>query len=173
MNKTKKLIVTALMAAVMCVISPFTIPISGGVGISMGIMIVFLMSYILEFPMGLVSCLVYILIGIIGLPVFQGFQGGIGVILGPTGGFIAGYIFIGFIVGLFVKLGNGKRVFFVIGAIIGLIVCYIMGCLWYMYLMEAGFKVAVMVCVIPYIFFDLLKIGIVCAIGPVLKKNIY
>lgn len=172
MSKTKKLVLIALTAAFMCVLSPISIPLGGGVGISLGIFVVVLTSYLLEAPMGVVSCGIYLLIGLLGLPVFAGFNGGVGAFVGPTGGFLVGYIFVALLAGVFAKIGKGKIFVFIFGAAIGLLICYMLGVLWYMYVMKVKLVPAIFVCVVPYVLFDLVKITIACIIGPLLKKNI-
>ena len=172
MSKTKKLVMVALMAALMCVISPITIPIAGGVGASLGVFMVVLIAYLLEFPMGLVCCMIYLLLGLVGIPVFSCFQGGLGAFMGPTGGFLVGYIALGSVAGFFVKIGKGNRWVFVGGALGGLLICYILGTLWYMVVTEVNLMVAIATCVAPYVVFDIIKIAVVCIIGPVFKKNI-
>lgn len=172
MSNTKKLVITGLMSALMCVLSPFSLPLFGGIGLSLGIMVVLFMAYVLELPMGTISCGIYILLGIVGLPVFAGFSGGIGVLLGPTGGFIGGYIILSLIAGIFVKIGKGNRLVFFGGALFGLLCCYLLGTLWYMHVSNVSFVPAITVCVLPYVIFDIVKIVIVCILGPILKKNI-
>ncbi len=172
MSKTRKLAMVALMAALMCILSPITIPVAGGVGANLGVFMVVLMAYILEFPMGIASCAIYLLLGLVGLPVFAGFQGGVGVFMGPTGGFLIGYLALGAVSGLFLKIGKGNRWIFASGAAVGLVICYILGALWYMAVIKVKFLTAIVTCVAPYVVFDIIKITVVCIIGPVFKKNI-
>ena len=100
-NKTKEITLIALMAAVMCILGPISlaIPISP-VPISLGTLAIYLASYLLGMKRGTISCLIYLLIGIVGLPVFTGFTGGIGKVMGPTGGYMIGYIFLVLCTGL-------------------------------------------------------------------------
>ena len=172
MSKTKKLVLAALTAAFMCILSPISIPLGGGVGIGLGIFVVVLTSYLLEVPMCVVSCGMYLLIGLLGLPVFAGFNGGVGAFVGPTGGFLIGYIFVSLLAGVFAKIGKGKILIFILGTVLGLLICYSLGTLWYMYIMKVKLVPAIFVCVVPYVIFDLVKIAIACVVGPILKKNI-
>ena len=172
MFKTKKMIVAALMAAVMCILAPISIPVSGGIGISLGVFVILLMAYLLEFPMCIASCIVYLIMGFIGLPVFAGYQGGLGVLMGPSGGFLIGYILLVSIAGSFSLIFKGKRILFAVGAFVGLLLCYLLGILWYMHIMKVGFIASVMVCVVPFIAFDIIKILLVSMIGPIIKKRV-
>ena len=85
----KKITFTALMTAVMCILSPLSIPI-GPVPITLSVACVFLCVYTLGAKLGSVACGIYILLGLVGLPVFSGFAGGPAKLFGPTGGYIVG-----------------------------------------------------------------------------------
>ncbi len=94
---------TALAAALICILSPFTImlPISP-VPISLTIFAIYIAVYAVGMKWGLAATALYILIGLVGLPVFSGFSGGAGKLLGPTGGYIIGYLFVALISGFFI-----------------------------------------------------------------------
>lgn len=171
-NKVKTLVLTGLFTALLCVISPITIPFPGGIGVTLSVFMVLLITYVAGFKIGLICCLLYLLIGAVGLPVFSGFQGGLGCITGPTGGYLIAYPVMVMTAGLFTKIGKGKKVFSVIGNCIGVFVCYMLGNLWYMYTMNVNFCQALLVCVLPFVGFDIIKIVLVCIIGPIIKKHI-
>ena len=90
-NKTYALAMTALMAAVTCVLAPMAIPI-GPVPISLTNLAIYLSLYLLGWKWGTASYVVYMLIGMVGVPVFSGFTGGLGKLAGPTGGYIIGFV---------------------------------------------------------------------------------
>ena len=90
-TKTYSLVVTALMAAVTCILAPLSIPI-GPVPISLTNFAIYLSLYVLDWEKGTISYLVYLLIGFAGVPVFSGFTGGVAKLAGPTGGYIIGFI---------------------------------------------------------------------------------
>lgn len=171
MSKVKNLAYIGLMSAIMCILSPITIPLSGGVGITLGIFVIMFMTYVMGMGRTLICYGIYLLLGIVGLPVFAGFQGGIGVILGPTGGFLVGYVAVVVSVGLMLKIKE-KRLFLVIGSVIGLLLCYLSGCLWYMHIMDVNFVGALWMCVIPFVAFDAIKVAMVCVVGPPCKKRV-
>ena len=86
----------ALMSALLCVVSPMSIPI-GEVPISLATFIIYVSVWVLG-PYGAsLSVMVYLFLGIVGLPVFSGGAGGIGKLAGPTGGYLAGYIILVFL----------------------------------------------------------------------------
>ena len=88
----------ALMAAVMCFMGPLSIPI-GEVPVSFTNLIIYLSVYLLGMKMGTASCIVYLLLGMVGLPVFSGYSGGMAKLAGPTGGYLIGFIFMALICG--------------------------------------------------------------------------
>lgn len=171
MSKVKNLAYIGLMAAIMCILSPITIPLGGGVGITLGIFVILFMTYVIGMGRALIAYGIYLLVGLVGLPVFAGFQGGIGAFAGPTGGFLVGYIPVIISVGLMLKIKE-NRLFLVLGSMIGLLMCYILGCLWYMHVMNVDFVGALWICVIPFVVFDAIKIAMVCVIGPPCKKRV-
>ena len=96
-NQTKgvdvrRLALIALFAAVICVLSPLAIPLSGGVPISLATLAVMLAGAVLGPIDGMLATLVFLALGMVGVPVFSAYQTGIGVLFGKTGGFILGYI---------------------------------------------------------------------------------
>lgn len=98
------------MTAVICVLSPFAIAIPvSPVPISLATFAIYLTVIILDWEDGTISVLVYVLLGFAGAPVFTGFTGGAGKVLGPTGGYIIGYIFLAFIEGAFVDGARKAR----------------------------------------------------------------
>ena len=103
-NKTsesvKNIALIGLMTAVICIIGPIsvTLPFTP-VPISLQIFAIYITAYALGFSRSIVSTGIYLLLGAVGLPVFSGYQGGFSRLVGPTGGYLVGYIFIALIVG--------------------------------------------------------------------------
>ena len=99
----------ALMAAIISVLGPLSIPLPfTPVPVSFTIMAVYLTTYLLGAKTGTVSVIIYILLGLAGVPVFSGFTGGAAKLVGPTGGYIIGFIFIAVIGGIFVDKFKGN-----------------------------------------------------------------
>ena len=157
----RKLSFVALMAVVISVCSWITIPFT--VPFTMQTFAVFCAVLILGGKYGTMSIGLYILLGAVGLPVFSGFAGGIGHILGPTGGYILGFLFIGFLFTLCEPYIRGKKVLVFICLLMGLFVCYLIGTLWFAQVKSAGGEELsllsiIAVCVLPYIIPDVLKL---------------
>lgn len=98
-TNTYAMAVTALMTAVTCILAPLSIPI-GPVPISLTNFAIYLSLYLLDWKKGTISYILYLLLGLVGLPVFSGFTGGIGKLAGPTGGYIIGFIPMAIIAGI-------------------------------------------------------------------------
>ena len=113
---TYQMAVTALMAAVMCVLGPLTVPI-GAVPISLANFVICLTAWLLGPKFGTLSVAVYLCIGLIGVPVFSGYGAGLAKIAGPTGGYLVGYLLLALIGGLFIEKSNGNPVVSGIGLV--------------------------------------------------------
>jgi len=169
-QKTMQMAEMALMSAVLCVISPFTIPVPASpVPLSLALFGVYLSAMLLGVKKGTLSVLIYLLLGSVGLPVFSGFSGGIGMLAGPTGGYLIGYVLCATLVGGLANretFGKGKCLFrrkfvrLVFAMVMGTLACYLFGTVWFMLIMEGTYTVAqaLLVCVVPYLLFDVIKI---------------
>ena len=104
--KTKDMILTAMLTAVLAVLSIINIPMPSGVPITLQTFAVALCGYVLGSRWGTLSTFLYVLIGTIGVPVFAGMQAGVGILLGPTGGFLFGFIPMAFLAGFGIKSKN-------------------------------------------------------------------
>lgn len=169
-NNIYTLTLTALMTAVTCILAPMSIPI-GPVPISFTSLAICLSLYLLGWKNGTMSYILYLLIGILGLPVFSGFTGGIGKLAGPTGGYIIGFIPMAILVGLIIEK-NSNRIAHIIGMILGMIICYIFGTAWFCIVMDSNISVALTLCVLPFIPGDIIKILAAVSVGPMIKDRV-
>ena len=154
---TFQMTLIAVMAAITCILGPLSIPIPiSPVPISLTNLAIYLTVCLLGWKFGTISYLIYLLIGIAGLPVFSGFSSGFAKLLGPTGGYLIGFIPMAIICGFaFEKFSNRGM------QIVGLAI-------------EAHltFYQALLAGVIPYIPGDLVKIILVVLAGPIVKKRL-
>ena len=126
---------------------------------------------------GSLAVLVYILLGLVGLPVFAGFSGGVGVLFGTTGGYIIGFLASALLMwGIETVCGRGKIVL-AVSMVLGLVVCYAIGTLWFMVVYAktsgaVGLGTVLGWCVIPFIIPDLIKIGIALLLTERFRKVI-
>jgi biotin transport system substrate-specific component len=162
-KKAKDISLIALFSAIIVICSLITIP--SAIPFTLQTFAIFLCLNILGAKKGIISILIYIFLGVIGLPVFSGFNGGIGALLNVTGGYIIGFIFsaLTFWWVTFVFNKKPKKLINLIASFMGLIVCYIFGTLWYVLLYikngdTMSFTSALTICVLPFIIPDILKI---------------
>ncbi|GAI16703.1 unnamed protein product [marine sediment metagenome] len=109
--------------------------------------------------MGASSQIIYVLLGIIGLPVFAGFKAGIGILFGPTGGFLFGFIISAYIIGKIIELKKEKNIFYyLLAGLIGTLIIYIIGITQLSLVTDMGIKKALTVGMLPFLPGDILKI---------------
>lgn len=168
---TYQMAVTALMAAVLCVIGPLSVPI-GAIPISLSNFVISLTVWLLGPKFGTLSVAIYLALGAVGMPVFSGYGGGLAKLAGPTGGYLIGYLAMALIGGLFVEKSKGNPVVSGIGLVIGVAVSYVFGTAWFVFQMGCELSYALAVCVYPFIAFDLAKVIVACVIGALLRKRL-
>ena len=106
------------------------------------------------------------------MPVFAGFSGGPGALLGPTGGYILGFLVMVLVAGPFVDRSGGHFLPDFAGMILGTALCYALGTAWFVCLMDCPFWYALTVCVLPFIPLDLVKIGLASTLGSLLRRSL-
>ncbi|MBQ8823235.1 MAG: biotin transporter BioY [Lachnospiraceae bacterium] len=169
---TARMTQIALMTAVICVISPWVIVVPfSPVPLSFSLFAVLLAAYLLGAMDGCICCGLYLLLGGLGLPVFSGGVGGPGKLLGPTGGYLVGYLAVAGITGYVVNCFKRKMLVHFGGMLLGVCVCYLLGTLWLSVNMDIGMLEGLMVGVVPYLPADLLKMVLVCILGRELRKR--
>lgn len=172
-NSVQDIVFIGLITAITCIAAPFSIPIPfSPVPISLTNLVIYFSIILIGLRKGTVSYLVYLFIGLIGLPVFSGFSGGLSKIAGPTGGYLIGFIFMAIISGYFVEKFSGKLYMYVVGMVLGTIVDYAFGTIWLSYQLNLSFVQGLFMGVIPYIIGDIIKIIIAVSVAPVIKKRI-
>lgn len=157
-KKIKSITFIALMGAFICVLAPFSIPI-GVVPISLATFAIYIVASLLGGWKGFLATLVYICIGAIGIPVFSSFQGGMHIITGVTGGYILGYLPCALITGRLISFRKKHFWIYPVAMILGTMVCYMIGTIWYMGMTKSTLWSSLMICVVPFLLWDLVKIA--------------
>ena len=157
----------ALFTAAMAVCGWLSVPL-GDIAVSLQTFGLFLTLGLLGGRMGFAVCLVYLSLGVVGVPVFTGFQAGLGVLLGPAGGYLWG-----FTAAALVYWVCEDRLPQWLGMILGMTACYLCGTAWYYFTYaDSGLWAVVLKCVIPYIVPDALKITLALTLAPNLKYKL-
>ena len=160
----------AVSAAMLCAAGPWTLQI-GPIPLSICTLVIYLLPYAMGWRWSTVVVCIYLLLGAAGIPVFSGFGGGIGKLLGPTGGYLIGYILLVIVCGLFVDRfpQKGMRR---LGMALGTGVLYVCGTAWFCIQTGQTLLPALAACVLPFLPGDWLKIEAALYLGPALYRKI-
>lgn len=179
-SNLRSFVFCAMCCALTCVLAIIEIPI-GAVPITFATVGVYFASGLLKPMFAFFSQVLYIILLAVGLPFAAGAKGGLGVLLGPTGGYIIGYALMAFVAGSIYdfieksKSGNSGKfsryIFFIIACEIGTFVCYLFGLFWFIFVTKMDFVKAFSVCVLPFLPGDFIKI-LVSALVVFRVKNI-
>ena len=172
-NRIIRLTSTALMVAIIAICSWITIKLPiNAVQFTMQTFAIFAALFILGGKLGTLAIAVYVAIGAIGVPVFSGFNGGIGILAGPTGGYIFGFVFSGLVYMFAEKIANKNFLMRILVALSAHLVCYISGTLMFTLVNPYGYGLiaSITACVLPFIIPDLLKILLAAFIADRVKN---
>lgn len=161
----------SVMTALMCVLGPLTIPL-GPIPFSLLPMMVSLSVCVLGTKNGSAAVLIYLIMGAAGLPVFGGYSGGLGVVAGPTGGYLVGFIFMAFAGGVISDIRPESEVLRFFGLCCGLFVLYQFGTLWFCHLTGWTYRRALAVCVYPFVLQGVSKIFLAVFIAHVVRGRV-
>ncbi len=170
----KSICLVGVFTALMCVLSPLSIPLDP-VSITLATLVIYIIGATFDYKIAVLPVVLYLLLGMAGLPVFSKFQGGIQVLFGPTGGYLFGYIPCVFLISLLISKFPNKKWLYPIAMIIGTVVLYAFGTLWFVLYLKYDIYKALLVCVVPFLPGDTFKIAVACLIGirlsPLAKNN--
>ena len=174
-TSAQQLVLIALFVAVICVCAIITVPL-GPVPFTLLTFAITLCAYLLNPKNATFAYLIYLAIGALGLPVFASFRGGIGSLVGPSGGFLIGYAFLIFPITYLISKANfkSKKINAAIKYLLGIVLtlsAYVFGCAQYMFVANVSLEVALLTAVVPFIVIDLVKIACALAISEVIIKQ--
>ena len=171
--RTSDIVLMAMFTAIICICSWISIP--SAVPFTMQTFGVFLTVGVLGGKRGSFSVFTYIMLGLIGIPVFSGFTGGIGKLMGNTGGYIIGFLASALVMWGVEAIFGRRKIVKLISMVLGLLVCYAFGTIWFMVVYAnntgaVGLWTVLTWCVIPYIIPDALKILLAFVMSSRLEK---
>lgn len=172
---SKSLTYTALAVALIAVCAWISVPV-GPIPVTLQTFAVCFVGAILGWKRGLAAVAVYILMGLLGIPVFAGFKAGTAALFGPTGGYIFGFFF-AVLAPALAKLLPVKRtalrgVVFYLSMLLGLAVCYLFGTVWFVLMYRCTYAYAFSVCVLPYLLPDAGKLFVAALLALRLERYI-
>ena len=169
--KTKDIILMAFLAAITCVCAVISIPLPfTPVPITLSVFAVLLTGALLSPWKAFLTQMVYILLGIVGIPVFSSFSSGLGVVAGPTGGYLIVYPIMAWIVAMFASYGKKHRKLWTgMGMLSAMLVCYAADTLWLCVQLGCGFIAGLGIGVIPYLIPDAAKLVLAFLLSAVLR----
>lgn len=165
------MVFTAICSAIICVLAPISVPI-GAIPISLGTFAIYFSAALLGGKRGTAAVIVYILLGMVGLPVFTGMRGGIAVLFGATGGYIIGYIPLALLTGIFSDIKSKLHWTMPVGMVLGTAALYTFGTAWFMIMSGSTLKAALLACVVPFLAFDAAKIVLSTLLAAPLKERL-
>ena len=170
-NQLKNIIISTIFASILCVLSPISIPV-GIVPITFASFVIYIIGALFKPIYAFLTVFIYIFIGVLGLPVFSYFQGGFHVLVGPTGGFIIGYLIAVLIISFIININKESKILYPISMLIGTLVVYIIGSIYYMLIMDVSLVASIIICIVPFIIGDIVKIILASTVVIILKDKI-
>lgn len=173
--RTRDIAYIAVFTALTAVCSWISIPTA--IPFTLQTMAVFLAVGLLGGKRGTIAVTAYVLLGAVGAPVFANFSGGVGILLGQTGGYILGFIGSALVMWAMERFLGGKLWGLGLNMLLGLLVCYAFGTAWFMVVYpmggeSVGLWTALSWCVIPYLPFDAMKIALALLVSVRLRPHV-
>lgn len=169
--KIRTMVMIALCSAIMVIFSQIAIPLPlTSVPITLQLFGVVVISMILDKKCSLIALVIYTLLGAIGLPVYANFSGGVGVLVGPNGGYIFGFIIMAYIVGLFKEKENTTLTY--IGAYLGMSIEYVIGVIQLKIILRLTLEQALISGLYPFIIKDVVIVAMGVYVGTVISKRV-
>ena len=161
----------SIFVAIIAVCSQIIIPMPYGVPMTLQTFAIPLTGFVLGAKNGTIAVLIYVLLGLVGAPVFAGFAGGIGVVFGRTGGFILAFPLMALAAGLGSKKNN--TLWLIMWLAIGAIILYTSGMLVFSFITSNSLMTSFAFVVVPFIPSEIIKIIMVVVLGNLIKRVIY
>lgn len=170
---TRDLAMVGLAAAMLCIAGPVVVPLFfSPVPLSLATLAIYFSACLLGWKKATAGCLVYLLLGLAGMPIFSGFSAGLPRLAGPTGGYLMGYVLLAALSGLAAERFFGRRLWLVAGMALATGAFYAVGTAWLARVTGVGFGAALMMGVVPFLPGDAAKILAAAAVAPVVRSRL-
>lgn len=158
-----------MFTAIIVIMAQISIPMPMGVPMTMQTFAITLAAIVMGAKNSTIASFIYVLLGAIGVPVFASFTGGVGIVVGATGGFIMTFPIMALIIGLGADFYKKNKAWLIVGILVGTIVNYIGGTLWYCFvtgnMTGNGFMAGIAACVLPFIPTAIIKAVLAVIVG--------
>ncbi len=167
------MVLTGMFTALLCVMAQISIPIKP-IPFTLSLFAIYLIGALLPPRYALLSVLSYLLLGAFGLPVYAEMKGGFHILTGMTGGFLMAYPLMAFLTAVSYRYAKKwKLAALTIGMLFSLILCYLLGSLWFTVSTGSGFQKALTLCVYPFVLFDLIKIALAVSFSQIIRGTVF
>lgn len=156
--------------AIIAVMAQISFPLAYGVPITLQTFAILLAGIVLGAKKGAISVLIYILLGAVGVPVFAGFNGGFGIFLGPTSGFLISFPIMAYLAGVGASKGGVRLAAWLVA---GVLINYFCGMIMFSFIMGQNIYFSFAVCVLPYICPDIIKLILAGFLGTHVRKILF
>ena len=171
-KNAQRAVMTVLLALLLCAAAPFSIPL-GPLPFSFATLAVLLCGALLPPLPALLATAAYLVAGLCGAPVFADFQSGTAAFSGAAGGFLAAYPLMALSVSVPLRIRRRKSMpAMLAGALLALLLYYLMGTIWYCNAADAGVSAAISACVLPHLPFDIIKAALATVIAKAAWKTV-
>lgn len=161
-----------MFTAIIVIMAQISIPMPMGVPMTMQTFAITLAAIVMGAKNSTIASLIYVLLGAIGVPVFANFSGGVGIVVGATGGFIMTFPIMALIIGLGADFYKKNRAWLIVGILVGTVVNYIGGTLWYCFVTGNGFMAGLAGCVLPFIPTAIIKAVLAVIVGMPVRTRV-
>lgn len=171
-TKTKNMIIIAMYAAILSLLAQVTIPLPL-IPITGQTLAIGLIATIIGSKFSAYTVLVYLALGTIGVPVFSGFTSGLGILFGPTGGYLFGFLPAAFLTGYWLEKRGFTMTQAIMANLLGMVVTLVCGALWLKAAASLSWNTAVLTGITPFIPVGILKAFIAAYLGILIRKRLF
>ncbi len=167
-GKIKKIVLASLFTALICIVSQVSV-VTAGVPLTLQTFGVALCGYVLGVKWSFASLLTYLAVGSVGLPVFSGFKGGFQVMLGPTGGFLLGFIILNLLCSV---VSKRKPIIAIPLSFVGIVLCHTLGVLQYSVVTKTPILASLLTASIPFVLKDIICVCLAYVLAKAIKNRL-
>ena len=168
---TKNYAIISFCTAIIAVLAQLTIPIPI-IPLTMQTLAVGLVATILPWRQSMAATTLYVIIGAIGIPVYANFTGGLGILFGPTGGFLFSFIIMAFVISFYLSTFGYSKWHTIYANLFGMLINLIIGTVWLKYYLQLNWSDAIISGFVPFIIVGMIKAVLAASIGLTIRRRL-